>query len=53
MTDAERLLRDVALEDEITLVGELCVAATSSDRPLTAAEIDQVLGVVPPAPTSP
>ena len=48
MTDAERLLRDVALEDEITLVGELVVAATSSDRPLTSAEIDQALGLVPP-----
>ncbi len=51
MTDAERLLRDVALEDEITLVGELVVAATSHDRPLTLAEIDLALGLTPPTPS--
>lgn len=52
MTDAEPLLRDVALEDEITLVGELVVAATLSDGPLSDAEIDRALGLTgeqPPA----
>lgn len=39
------LLRDVDLADEITLVGELVVAATASDRPLSVAEIDQLLGL--------
>ena len=48
VTDADSLLRDVALEDEITLVGELVVAATSHDRPLTVAEIDLALGLPQP-----
>ncbi len=50
VTDAEHLLRDVDLEDEISLVGELVVAATSHDRPLTLAEIDLALGLVPATP---
>lgn len=45
MTESEGSLRDVALEDEIILVGELVVAATASQRPLTLSEIDQVLGL--------
>lgn len=52
MTDAESLLRDVALDDEITLVGELVVAATSHDRPLTLAEIDLALGLLLPRTTT-
>jgi len=48
VTDAESLLRDVALDDEITLVGDLVVAATSHDRQLTLAEIDLALGLTPP-----
>ena len=48
VTDAESPLRDVALDDEITLVGDLVVAATSHDRPLTLAEIDLALGLLPP-----
>ncbi|GAA1885312.1 hypothetical protein [Lapillicoccus jejuensis] len=38
-------LRDDALADEITLVGELIVAASASDGPLSAAEVDEALGV--------
>ncbi len=45
MTASEGSLRDLALEDEITLVGELVVAATASDRPLSPAEIDRALGL--------
>jgi hypothetical protein len=45
MTDTENSLRDAPLDDEITLVGELVVAATSHDGPLTQEEIDQALGL--------
>ena len=45
MTDTEDALRDAPLDDEITLVGELVVAATSHDGPLTQAEIDHALGL--------
>lgn len=45
MTESEVELRDVALADEITLVGELVVAATASHRALTDAEIDHALGI--------
>lgn len=38
-------LRDLELEAEIRLVGELVVAATASDRHLSIAEIDQALGL--------
>jgi hypothetical protein len=38
-------LTDGALQDEIELVGELVVAASASERPLTDDEIDQVLGI--------
>lgn len=38
-------LRDDALADEITLVGELIVAASASDGPLTPAEVDEALGL--------
>jgi hypothetical protein len=38
-------LTDGALQDEIELVGELVVAASASERPLTEDEIDAVLGV--------
>lgn len=43
--DAE--LRDAALHDEIELVGELIVAASAVDGPLTPSEIDEALGVAP------
>jgi hypothetical protein len=39
------LLRDDALDDEIALVGELVVAATHSDGPLSLDQIDHVLGL--------
>ena len=38
-------LTDDALQGEIELVGELVVAASASERPLTDEEIDEVLGV--------
>lgn len=39
-------LTDGALQDEIELVGDLVVAASASERPLTEDEIDEVLGVM-------
>ena len=38
-------LTDDALRHEIELVGELVVAASASERPLTDAEIDEALGI--------
>ena len=38
-------LTDDALQDEIELVGDLVVAATASDEPLTEDEIDRALGI--------
>ena len=38
-------LTDDALHDEIELVGELVVAASASEGPLTDDEIDRLLGV--------
>jgi hypothetical protein len=38
-------LTDDALQGEIELVGDLVVAASASERPLTDEEIDRVLGV--------
>jgi len=40
-------LTDDDLQSEIELVGDLVVAATSSDGPLPQAEIDRLLGVHP------
>ena len=40
-------LTDDDLQDEIELVGDLVVAASSSNGPLTQDEIDAVLGVLP------
>lgn len=45
-TDA-RVHDHVAL-DEIELYGELMIAASKSEGPLTVAEIDAILGVVAP-----
>lgn len=45
MTDTEDWLRDAPLEDEITLVGDLVVAATSHDGPLSQEDIDRALGL--------
>jgi hypothetical protein len=38
-------LTDDALQGEIELVGDLVVAASASEHPLTDEEIDRVLGV--------
>jgi hypothetical protein len=38
-------LRDTALHEEIELVGQLVVAATSTPHRLSQQEIDKVLGV--------
>ena len=38
-------LTDGALQDEIELVGDLVVAASASERPLTDDEIDHALGI--------
>jgi len=38
-------LTDDALQDEIELVGDLVVAASASERPLTEEEIDEALGI--------
>jgi hypothetical protein len=38
-------LTDDALQDEIELVGDLVVAASASERPLTDDEIDLALGI--------
>jgi hypothetical protein len=40
-------LLDVALADEIELVSDLVVAASSSTRHFTQAEVDALLGVLP------
>jgi hypothetical protein len=39
------VLRDDALDDEIALVGELVVAATHSEGPLSLDQIDHALGL--------
>jgi len=41
-------LTDDDLQSEIELVGDLVVAATSSDGPMRQEEIDRLLGVRPP-----
>jgi hypothetical protein len=38
-------LQDPMVLDEIELYGELVIAATSSERPLSQDEIDHVLGL--------
>ncbi|HEY7718041.1 MAG TPA: hypothetical protein VH915_04725, partial [Pedococcus sp.] len=38
-------LTDGALQDEIELVGDLVVAASASEGPLSEAEIDEALGL--------
>ena len=40
-------LLDVALADEIELVSDLVVAASSATRHFTPAEVDALLGVLP------
>jgi hypothetical protein len=38
-------LQDPLVLDEIELYGELVIAASASERPLSQAEIDRVLGL--------
>ena len=45
-------LLDVALADEIELVSDLVVAASSSTRHFTPAEVDALLGVLPASTTA-
>jgi hypothetical protein len=45
-------LLDVALADEIELVSDLVVAASSSTRHFTPAEVDALLGVLPASATA-
>jgi len=45
MAEAQDSLTDGELQSEIELVGDLVVAATSSDGPLPQNEIDRLLGV--------
>jgi hypothetical protein len=42
---ADIRLEDPLVLDEIELYGELVIAASASDRPLTQRQIDQVLGI--------
>ena len=44
-SDSARDLSDDALAAEITLLGDLVLAASSMTRPLTQAEVDQILKV--------
>jgi hypothetical protein len=45
MADARDSLTDGELQSEIELVGDLVVAATSSEGPMPQEEIDRLLGV--------
>lgn len=45
MPDAKDSLTDGELQSEIELVGDLVVAATSSEGPLPQEEIDRLLGL--------
>lgn len=40
-------VQDRVALDEIELYGDLMIAASQSDRPLTPDEIDRILGVTP------
>ena len=42
---ADARLEDPMVLDEIELYGELVIAASSSDEPLSQEQIDQVLGL--------
>jgi len=42
---ADSRLEDPLVLDEIELYGELVIAASSSDEPLSQEQIDQVLGL--------
>jgi hypothetical protein len=46
MRETDSRVQDPTVLDEIELYGDLVIAASSSDRPLSQTEIDRVLGVV-------
>jgi hypothetical protein len=46
MRETDARIQDQSALDEIELYGELVIAATSADRPLSQDEIDRVLGLV-------
>ena len=48
MVQPDLRVTDPQALDEIELYGEIVIAASSSERRLSPAEIDQVLGVDPP-----
>jgi len=41
-------LHDAEALEEIELYGDLVIAASAHDGPMTAAEIDEILGLRPP-----
>jgi hypothetical protein len=43
--ETDSRLEDPLVLDEIEMYGELVIAASSSDRPLSQTEIDRVLGL--------
>jgi len=45
----DRDLQDSTLLDEIEMYGELVIAASASEGPLPANQIDLILGVGPPS----
>ena len=45
MRPTDTRLQDPLVLDEIELYGELVIAASSSDQPLSQGEIDHVLGL--------
>jgi hypothetical protein len=45
-------VHDLVALDEIELYAEVLSAVAASDRPLTLAELDDVLGIQPPAAAS-
>lgn len=45
-------LEDTELLDEVELTANLIVAANQTPEHMTAAEIDEILGIHPPAPRS-
>lgn len=50
MRKADTRLQDPLVLDEIELYGELVIAASASEQPLSQAEIDRVLGLPEPKP---
>lgn len=47
--DADPRVHDLVALDEIELYTEVLSAVAATDRPLTVAELDEVLGLRPPA----